>query len=198
MTNVFVTITGTLFGVPTELRVQVAGGPLSISWAPRESIPLTGIWTAMSDELHSLVGVGLPDITSGLWADLLKIDPSTTVQPTLWFTASKDKSSGFSIYLELALSEPITIGGHAGVGGLSVTLSPNIQIWSLYVGYTEGSGIDLRARISIPTAPAPKLLAAGATTPDKFEIVTYPFPVPSQSSVGVFQLKYLGLGQRVG
>jgi hypothetical protein len=197
MTDVFVTIRGKLFGQPTDLKIQVAGGPLSIQLAPENPVPLIGIWNAISDEMQSLIGIGLPDITSGLWAKFLHIDPATAVEPTLWFTASKAKESAFAVFVELQLSPAIRIGDGAGVGDLKIILEPRIDIWSLYLGYTQGQGLDLRAKISIPTTPAGKQL--GAPPPgEKFEIVTYPFPVPAQNSVGVFQLKYLGLGQRVG
>lgn len=198
MTDVIVTVSGSLGSVPTELRIQVAGGPFSISWSPSAGVDLTSIWNGLSDELTSLIGIGLPDITTGLWADLLQIKAGTTVMPTLFLTASKDKSAKFSLSLELAFSNPIVIGGHAGSGGFSVTLEPNVSIWAFYVTYTQGEGIDLRAKISTPTTAVPGALTSGTTPPDKTQIVSYPFPVPAQGSVGAFQLKYLGLGQRVG
>ncbi len=194
MTDVFLQIGVTLFGVKADLNVQVAGGPLSINLAPKEPISLIDLWELISTELDKLVGVSLPNITSGPWAKIFQVDQATTVMPSFWLVPT---GSNLAVYLQLDLSEPIGIGGTTSFGGLTITLEPNIQIWSLYIGYTQDQGVDLRAKISIPTQPGPKALP-GAGDEQKFAIVSYPFPVPSQNSVGVFQLKYLGIGQRVG
>ena len=195
MTDVFLQIGVTLFGVKADLDVRVAGGPLSISLAPQQPIPLIEIWNSISDELNKLVGVELPNISSGPWAKIFQVDQATTVLPSFWLTPTGGK---LAVYLQLELSKPIGIGGTTSIGGLTITLEPDIQIWSLYIGYTQGQGVDLRAKISIPTQTGQKALPEAAGDGEKFEIVSYPFPVPAQNSVGVFQLKYLGLGQRVG
>jgi hypothetical protein len=208
MADVILQISGTLFNVPTNVNLQVLGGPLTIQIAPQNPVRLLDIWNSISDELYSLVGISLPDITSGPWAKIFQVSQGTMVTPSIFISPS-GANDKFAIYLSLDFSEPIGIGGTTNFGGLKVTLEPDIQIWSLYIGYTQGQGVDLKAKISSPTTSTPKALtdgnggghlpAVGDNTPgQKFQIVSYPFPVPAQNSVGVFQLKYLGIGQRVG
>jgi hypothetical protein len=209
MADVILQISGTLFNVPANVKLQVLGGPLTIQIAPQNPVSLIDIWNSISDELYSLVGISLPDITSGPWAKIFQVSQGTMVMPSIFMNPS-GASEKFAIYLALDLSEPIGIGGTTSFGGLTITLEPDIQIWSLYIGYTAGQGVELRAKISAPTTKSPDALTGGNgssnlpavsssdTSGQKFQIVSYPFPVPAQNSVGVFQLKYLGIGQRVG
>src|SRR5215208_320422 len=139
MTDVFLQIGVTLFGVKADLNIQVAGGPFSINLAPKDPISLIDIWEAISTELDKLVGVSLPDITSGPWAKIFQVDQGTTVMPSFWLVPV---GSNLAVYLQLDLSEPVGIGGTTSIGGLTITLEPNIQIWSLYIGYTQGQGVD--------------------------------------------------------
>lgn len=200
MADVILQISGTLFNVPANVKLQVLGGPLTIQIAPDNPVSLIDIWNSISDELYSLVGISLPDITSGPWAKIFQVDQGTMVTPSIFISPS-GANDKFAIYLGLDLSKPIGIGGTTNFGGLKVTLEPDIQIWSLYIGYTQGQGVDLKAKISSPTTSSTKALTDGSgsdTSGQKFQVVSYPFPVPPQNSVGVFQMKYLGIGQRVG
>jgi hypothetical protein len=203
LTDVILTITGKLFGVPAELDVRVLGGPVSVRLSPQQPINLVDIWNSISQELEDITGITLPNISSGPWARIFRVDQKTQVTPALWFGPSGTNGKA-AIYLQLDFSEPIGIGGTTSYGGLTITLEPNIQVYSLYVGYVQGVGVDLRAKIAIPTQTGPPSLTSGAGAltdgqgQPKFEIVTYPFPLPAQNSVGAFQMKYLGIGQRVG
>src|SRR5256714_10059710 len=185
MTDVILQISGTLFGVPADVKLQVMGAPLSIQIAPKYPVSLLDMWNSISDELYKLIGINLPNITSGPWAKIFQIEQNTQIEPSLWLspTGANEK---FAIYLELQLTEPIGIGGTTHFGGITVTLEPDIQIWSIYIGYTQGQGIDLRAKISSPTKSGPAALPGAVSEPtgQKLQIRTYPFPIPAQNSVG--------------
>jgi len=208
-TEVFLQISGELFHVPVDLSMQILGGPFSIRLAARSGISLTDTWNALSGKLYEYVGISLPDLTDGPWKAVMGIDRSTTVLPTLYIgptpktvpTAS-DKST---IYLELQITPPIHIGGTDQYGPFTITLEPDVTIHALYFGYDNG--LDFRAKISTPTYKSvtpsgPGAALLGEPGPPKYQIVTYPFPLPAQQSsagkVKAFEFRYLGLGQRVG
>jgi len=192
-TNVFIEVVGSVFDTDIELSVQVSGAPLSISLAPKQPLDFGQIWKEVSDVMQNIAGFGLPDLSGGPWGKMLQVT-GQTVQPTLWISPSGGQGGATAAYLELAFGRPISIGGSWDIGGgLTVWLAPNIDIYSVYIGYDSTAGFGLRAKIQIIPGPNDS-----PPTPAAAKIVTYPFPVPAQSSAGVFKVNYIGLGQRVG
>jgi len=191
-TNVFLQVVGSVFGTELELTVQVAGAPLSISLAPKQPLNFLQIWNEVSSAIAEIAGFSLPDLSGGPWGQLLK--DISQVQPTLWISPASGGGGATAAYLELAFERPITIGGEWDIGGgLKVWLEPSLDIYSIYIGYQPGAGFSLRAKV-VPL-PGP---GASPPTPAAAKVVSYPFPVPAQDSVGVFRVNYIGLGQRVG
>jgi len=192
-TNVFIEVVGSVFDTDIELNVQVAGAPLSISLAPKQPLNFLQIWNEVSDVMQNIAGFGLPDLSGGPWGKMLQ-SSLQSVQPTLWISPSGGQGGSTAAYLELAFGSPIHIGGSWDIGGgLTVWLAPNIDIYSIYIGYDSTAGFSLRAKIQIIPGPDSSPPTAAAA-----KIVTYPFPVPAQDSAGVFKVNYIGLGQRVG
>ncbi|HEY2117103.1 MAG TPA: hypothetical protein VGJ51_18535 [Candidatus Angelobacter sp.] len=198
-TTVTLTFTGKVLTVPVTLQLYFRGGPISLQLTLQSPILITDIWNKISDALYDVSGLRLPDLTEGPWSAFLRIEKKTTVSPTLWITPT-GPNGNYSAYLSLDFSDPIGIGGDWSVGPLTVTMQPNIEIQALYISYDKGKGgFDFKAKINVPTQPSDrKLLTAGSPAGNKNEIVSYPFPIPSQGSIPTFHLYYLGLGQRVG
>lgn len=198
-TTVTLTFRGKVLTVPVTLQLYFRGGPISLQLSLQYPILLTDIWQKISDALYDVSGLRLPDLTEGPWSAFLDIKAKTTVSPTLWITPT-GSDGNYSAYLSLDFSDAINIGGDWKMGPLTVTMQPNIEILALYISYDKGKGgFDFKAKINVPTQPSDcKLLAAGSPAGSKNEIVSYPFPLPSQGSIPTFYLHYLGLGQRVG
>jgi hypothetical protein len=199
-TSATLTITGEVLSVPMELEMHFLGAPLSLRLTLRNPISIQSIWNTISDALYEVAGLTLPDLTTGPWGAFLQIGKNTTIQPSLWITPTGPQGN-YSAYLELLFNEPIRIGGSKQYGPVTITLKPDIGILALYISYDKGQGgFDFKAKITVPTQPADRTraLTDGSPGQDKQQIVTYPFPIPSQGSVPTFKLHYLGLGQRVG
>ncbi|MFZ1221402.1 MAG: hypothetical protein WAO00_19080, partial [Chthoniobacterales bacterium] len=194
-TNVFIEVVGSVFDTDIELSVQVAGAPLSISLAPKQPLNFLDVWNKVSEVMQDkeVAGFGLPDLSGGPWGKMLE-SSFQSVQPTLWISPSGGQGGATACYLELAFGSPISIGGSWPIaGGLTVWLAPNIDIYSIYIGYDSTAGFSLRAKIQIIPGPNDS-----PPTPAAAKIVTYPFPVPAQDSASTFKVNYIGLGQRVG
>lgn len=208
MAEVILQIAGTLFpewspgSVPVQFDLTVGGGPLSFRLTAERAVSLDDIWTALGKEIYDLIGVHLPTIPDGPW----KVVLDQHVQPTLWIGPRPGAGGGYSAYLELLLTDvhgvptPLRIGGTETWGPVTISLEPDIAIVGLYLGHDAAAGgLDVRAKLETPTTKG-KSLTAGAS-PDlgaKQQMVSFPFPLPSQNSVKVFELIYFGLGQRVG
>ncbi len=205
MKDIFLRIAGEVFKVPVDLTMQIYGAPFSIRISTEGGIGLNDTWNAISAKLYEHIGISLPDLTNGPWKALLGIDSNTEVLPSVYIGPSQSGSSGASgkasVYLELQLSPPIRIGGTDTYGPFTITLEPDVTIHAIYLGYENG--LDFRAKISTPTTTGIKTngnLLEAESGPPKFQMVSYPFPLPPQksSSTTLFEFKYLGLGQRVG
>ena len=197
-TEIVLSFTGEVLQVPLRLNLYLGGAPASLQLTTQSPLSINGIWQTISDALYEVSGLSLPDLTGGPWGAFLTGLQDNTVAPSLWITPS-NADGNFSAYLELAFSNAIHIGGTKTYGPVEITLAPDISILALYISYDKGQGgFDFKAKISQPTQPSQKALTAGASAGATEKIVTYPFPLPSQGSVPVFKLNYLGLGQRVG
>lgn len=190
-TNVVLQATVTVFGFEANLEMPVYGAPVSIRLSPERPVNFQDVWNGLSHAIEEIAGFGLPDL--GAWKGLIRA-PSL-IAPSLWLGPSGSDSSKLSVYLQLDFLDPIGIGGSIDLGGgVTVSITPNFEVWAIYIGYDAAAGgLSLRAKVSTPTT-------SGTTSPGgpKTQIVSYPFPVPPQSSVGTFQMHYLGIGQRVG
>ncbi len=132
------------------------------------------------------------------WSKIFKVN----IQPEITATPTGAKAS---VQAVLKLSEPgaapgsgITLGGQLVPG---ITMEPKITVYELLVGYMRGEGMDLRALVKFwpqKTGNGPTSAGAGKKKSSKTEIVSYPFPVPSSGQGELFEIKYLGLGQRFG
>jgi hypothetical protein len=196
--NVIVQVTGTLFGVHAALKMRVVGGPMTIQLSS-DPISLSDIWHLIDQQLGTF-GLSLPDLSGTPWGAIIA---RTMITPSLWIAPSGSDPSREAAYLELAFSEPIHIGYSGHYGPIEITIEPDIYVEALFIGYDPGeSGISLRAKISTSTPQNGAALlaptAVGSPGHDKSQIVSYPFPLPAQNSVSAFELKYFGLGQRVG
>jgi hypothetical protein len=200
-TEAVLSFEGEVLGVPLDLELYFKGGPLSLRLTLQQPISIQKIWDTISQALYNVSGLSLPDLTGGPWGKFLTIsNPPPTIQPSLWITPTGPDGS-YSAYLELVFSSSICIGGEWEEGPLKITLAPNICIDAFYISYDKGNGgFDFKAKITVPTQPTDRkrALSNGSDGQKKQEIVTYPFPIPSQGSVPTFQLNYLGIGQRVG
>ena len=212
MSEAFLQIDGTIFPksaapVAVELTIQIYGGPYTIRLATQQGISLNELWNAISQKLDEHIGISLPDLSSGPWSGLIGVDSKTLATPTAYIgpakTAANAGSSGTTAYLGVEINPPIRIGGKKQYGPVTIELEPKVTIHAMYITYDNG--LDLRLKISTPTTTGPTSSSDGvelASTagPDKFQIVTYPFPIPAQpsSATKVFDFRYLGLGQRVG
>ncbi|WP_102958638.1 hypothetical protein [Mangrovicella endophytica] len=181
----------TVFGFEATVDLTLAGGPFSIRVAAGKPVSLADIWQDLSNAIEDIAGFGLPDL--GAWAKIAGAD--TEIQPSLWLGPSGSNPNATSVYLALDLLEPIKIGGEIDLGGgVTVSVTPDFSVQSLYIGYDAAAGgLDLRAKVTTPT-----VTPDGGPGAPKSQLVTYPFPVPAQDSSGTFQIHYLGLGQRVG
>ncbi|PTT77524.1 hypothetical protein DBR42_25015, partial [Pelomonas sp. HMWF004] len=194
--DVIVRTSGTLLGVKAALDVQVMGGPVSVRLTATTPISLSDIWNALRSELAKLE-IDLPAIPEGPWSALF----DQNVLVTAWVSPA----SVTAVALELAFvsesgtAQPFEIGGTTKVGPIEITLSPNILVNSIYIKYASGTGLAVAANISTPTSAGPHAQSALASpSPAVGQMVSYPFPLPAQSSVAAFKLNYFGIGQRVG
>jgi hypothetical protein len=189
--HVIVNASVRVFGFRADLDLTLIGAPMSIRLSADKPIDLSVLWGQISDALQDIVGFGLPDL--GAWSAIG--GSSILVEPSLFIGPSGTDASKTSIYLSLDLVEPLNIGGSIDLGhGVTVSITPDFSIWSLYIGYDAAAGgLDLRARVTTPTTKPD-----GSGGPPKSQIVTYPFPVPAQTAGSGFKINYLGLGQRVG
>lgn len=196
MADVTFTLTGSFLNVRAEMALRVLGGPLSFRFTVLQPVSLNDVWNAIRKELANTFGISLPAISDGPWSIIF--DNPITI--SFWVTP-QEQAGGVACYLELTLTNPIHIGGTTHLGPVTVTLEPDIEVMGLYLGYDKAQGgLSLRAKISTPTTTGPAINAGDAPPAGqpKTQIVRYPFPLPPQNSVGVFKLRYLGLGQRVG
>jgi hypothetical protein len=193
-TEVVLSISGKVLDVPLQLNMYIGGAPFSLQLTTAAPISINGIWETISQALYNASGLSLPDLTNGPWSKFLRLG-GVNVAPSLWITPG-GTSGNFSAYLELDFGDtPVHIGGSKKYGPVTITLEPDISIEALYISYDKGAGgFDFKAKIAQPTQGASVSSPAGSTG----KIVSYPFPIPSQGSVPVFKLNYLGLGQRVG
>lgn len=193
---------GTSLVVPVFVDATLMGAPFSLRITVGRPFTLDELWTALSNELDKLIGTSLPQIPHGPWDGLLEHN----IQPTVWVSAKPGAGGGHSAYLELLLTDAkgdpdgFQIGGSWSHDGFTITVEPNFKVLGLYIGHDSAAGgLDIRAKIEMPTvktAGAPgSPPAAGSKTQ---QMVSYPFPLPSQNSCKTFQLIYFGLGQRVG
>jgi|GEM_PF-2887752 len=199
MANITLSVTGKAFPgqayeVPLELDLQLAGGPFSFSLKTTQSFSIEHIWRVFSEQLKSVTGISLPTIPPGPWNAIMQQE----ITPSLFVTPSGQTSA----YLELTLENPLTIGGTHHYGPIEISLDPHVTILGMLIGYDSGGGgLSVKAKIQVPTTAAPgangKTLQAAKPKP-KEQLVSFPFPVPAQNSTSVFQLHYLGIGQRVG
>ena len=218
MTEAFLQILGKVFGVPVELTIQILGGPYSIRIATQEGLNLSDIWNTLSAKLYEGIGISLPDLSNGPWGAVMGIKEGTLATPTIYIGPATTNGNGDSgkltdgtgkpagkttASLGIDLSPAITIPKHTTYqyGPFTITVTPQITIHALYLTYDNG--LDFKLKISTPTTTGltdGTLGAAPIPGPDKYQIVTYPFPVPAQSNddTKAFEFKYLGLGQRVG
>jgi hypothetical protein len=203
-TEVVLNITGEVLSVPMALELHFFGAPLSLRLSLQNPISIEKIWQTISEALYNVSGLSLPDLTGGPWGKFLSLgSPPAEIRPSLWIKPTTPNGN-YAAYLELAFTRTIRIGGTWSAGPLSITLEPNIGIEALYISYDKGKGgFDFKAKITVPTQPGAKsspslALTDGTGKNEKAEIVSYPFPLPSQGSLPTFQLHYLGLGQRVG
>lgn len=192
---------GTALGVPAELDIRVAGGPLSIRLAPKQGINFSAVWNAISAELQNLLGFGLPSL-NGPWAKLIGLSDTLIVTPTLWISPSGGNTSQSSASIQLEFNDPIQIGGTWQEGPFTIELTPNYTVLALVFSYDSAAGgLQIKARVqnettSVPTSPNDVPGSSPAGT--KSQMVTFPFPVPAQQSTPLFQFHYIGIGQRVG
>ncbi len=205
VTKVTVSLNGELdFGsspFKIALEAVVAGGPLEIGLVSQSPIALTDLYEWVRQLLEQ-IGLDLPE-PAAPWSMIL----DRNVNAAIWLRPGAETRAA---YLQLDLSPPLPIGGSRDFHGVTITLEPDITVESIYLGYdaASGKGVDFRIKVSSPTTGATKsgagLLTAGGESlvakdpPTKTQVVSYPFPVPSQKSASKFKLKYLGLGQRVG
>jgi hypothetical protein len=213
MTEAFLQIEGKIFPdserpIAVELTIQVYGGPYTIRLATQQGVSLNNLWNAISQKLNEHIGISLPDLSSGPWSAIIGVDPSTMATPTAYIgpsqTSTNAGSSSTTAYLGIEIDPPIQIGGGSHRWGpVVIELTPQITIHAMYITYDNG--LNLRLKISTPTTTGPSqasdgTLLASTAGPDKFQIVTYPFPIPAQPSTATkaFEFRYLGLGQRVG
>ncbi|MFA0811942.1 hypothetical protein [Microbulbifer epialgicus] len=194
MTNLVLKATGSAFDVPLELDMQLLGGPLSLTLSTTQSLSINDVWDLFSSQLESATGVSLPDIPAGPWQAIMDRDitPSLSVTPS---TAQGNTAA----YLQLALDQPLNIGGTGRYGPVEITFEPNIEVLAILIGYDgDGDGLTVKAKIKTPTTPSVsgKTISPDAGTTE--QLVNFPFPIPSQNSISAFKLHYLGIGQRVG
>ncbi len=176
-----------------EVDLRIAGGPVSLTLRPTQPLSLKDLWSTIRSQVQQAFGVSLPALDEGPWSQLLKTDimPSVFITPT--------KQNGVSIYLDLDFRPPISIGGSASWGPITVEIAPTLTIHALMIGYDATNGLNLSARVSYPTQKGASAIAAGSPPQGQItKVVDYPFPLPAQSSSSSFQVHYLGLGQRVG
>nr|HQV32668.1 hypothetical protein [Calditrichia bacterium] len=189
---------GTIDGIHFTLELHILGGPLALQFKLDDPIPLLKVYNWGSEELHKLIGIGLPDLTGGPWSKIIDIgSPPVGLIPSVWLAPG---SSTDAFHMELALNPPIKIGGTANYGGLEITVEPNFSILALYLIYNKAAGgLDFKAKVEIPNQVSKAKAALGAAGESaRTQMVSYPFPVPPQSSKSSFQLHYFGLGQRIG
>jgi hypothetical protein len=212
MSDAFLQIEGTIFPnsatpVAVELTIQFYGGPYIIRLATQQGISLNELWNNISQKLNEYIGISLPDLSSGPWSAIVGIDPKTLATPTAYIGPSETPTNAGSnkstAYLGIEINPPIEIGGSHRYGPVTIELAPHITIHAMYITYDNG--LDLRLKISTPTITGATKASDGTLLvstagPDKFQIVTYPFPIPAQPSAATkaFDFRYLGLGQRVG
>ncbi|WP_148294285.1 hypothetical protein [Azospirillum sp. B506] len=189
MFDVVIHMAGKLFGIPATLNIQLLGGPASFTLTS-EPVSFSEIWQAIDNEIQDILGVSLPDLSGSPWSVLSDPSSTATVTPTLWISPPGSETRAAA--LELVFSQPIRIGGATDCDGIIITVQPTIEIFSVSISYEPGQGgVALQATIAfVPTSASP-----GGSQP---HIVSYPFPLPAQGSVGAFRVNYLGLGQRVG
>ncbi|MDB4916776.1 MAG: hypothetical protein JWM95_4420 [Gemmatimonadetes bacterium] len=193
---------GKALGVEAELDIRVIGGPLSIRLAPTESIHLERVWNEISNQLQGLVGFGLPSL-NGPWTKVLGHWDTLLITPTLWISPSGGDSSKFAATIQLEFDHPVHIGGKWEEGGFTLEIEPDFSVEALIFGYdSSAGGLTIKARVSNPTTSvppdSPPGLIAAPSSGSKTQIVTFPFPVPSQQTASLFTFHYLGIGQRVG
>lgn len=86
-----------------------------------------------------------------------------------------------------------------------LTIEPDFTVYQLLIGYGSGEGLDIKAEVEFhDRASGPKrvqMLDTGAArdkpAQGKKEIISYPF-LPAETKPPLFELCYLGLGQRFG